>query len=86
MTNGRQAVTVRFPEALLTEARAVRAQPESLNDLVVVAVDREVRRRRAEAALTRLRQVREQVYARTGPQPNPVPLIRALRDGEERRA
>jgi hypothetical protein len=82
----RQAMTVRFPETLLREARAVRASPESLNDLVVAALEREVRRRRAEAALARLRQVREQVYARTGPQPDPVPLIRALREGEDRRA
>jgi hypothetical protein len=77
---------VRFPETLLTEARAVTTRPESLNDLVVAAVDREVRRRRAEAALARLRQVRERVYARTGPQPDPVPLIRALREGDDRRA
>lgn len=82
----RQAVTVRFPEALLAEVRAVRTQPESLNELVVAAVEREVRRRRGEAALTRLRQIREQVYARAGLQPDPVPLIRALREGEGRRA
>ena len=82
----RQAVTVRFPESLLAEARAVTIRSESLNDLVVAAVSREVRRRRAKAALSRLQQVRDEVYARTGPQPDPVPLIRALREGDGRRA
>jgi hypothetical protein len=77
---------VRFPETLLAEARAVKIRPESLNDLVIAAVDREVRRRRAVAALDQMAQVREQVYARTGPQPDPVPLIRALREGDGRRA
>ncbi|HEY7067374.1 MAG TPA: hypothetical protein VII06_38300 [Chloroflexota bacterium] len=41
--------------------------------------------RRAEAVLARLRQVRERVYARIGPQPDSVPLIRALREGKGRR-
>jgi hypothetical protein len=82
----RRALTVRLPEDLLSDARAAVAEPESLNDLIVAAVAREVRRRRAEAALARIQAVRERVEARTGLHPDPVPLIRALREGEERRA
>jgi hypothetical protein len=85
MMDRRQALTVKFPDALLAQAKAVAAEPESLNDLVVEAVEREVRRRRTEAALARIHQVREKVLARTGPQPDPVPLIRALRQGDGRR-
>lgn len=77
----RQALPVRFPEALLVDARSVRAELESLNDLVVVAVEREARRRRGEAALAKIRESHERVQARTGLQPDPVPLIRALRQG-----
>ena len=81
----RQAVSVRFPEKALAGARAVKAAQESLNDFVVTAVEREVGRRQGEAALWAIRRVREQVRARTGLHPDPVPLIRALREGLDRR-
>jgi hypothetical protein len=40
-----ESLTIRFPAALLEEAREVQEERESLNDLVVHAVEQEVRRR-----------------------------------------
>jgi hypothetical protein len=81
----RQTISIRLPDDLLAQAREAKAPRESLNELVVAALEREVRRRQGEAALGKIRKVREQVQARTGLQPDPVPLIRALREGEGRR-
>ncbi|MBI2939767.1 MAG: hypothetical protein HYY04_04950 [Chloroflexi bacterium] len=82
----REAITIRFPTGLLTSAREVKAARESLNDLVVEAVHREIRRRQGLDAHTSIVQLREQIRARTGPHPDAGPLIRALREGDERRA
>jgi hypothetical protein len=81
----REALTIRFPVALLSRARKIKAERESLNELVVEAVDREVRRRQGLAAHEAILRIRGRVRARTGPHPDPVPLIRELRAGEERR-
>ena len=62
----------------------MKATQESLNDFIVAAVEREVRYRQGLAAHADIVRVRERVRARTGPHPDPVPLIRALREGEER--
>jgi hypothetical protein len=82
----RQAMSVRFPPEVLEEARGVLSPGESLNELVVGVVEREVRRRKGLAALAEIDRVRERVRARVGVQPSSVPLIRALREGKERRA
>jgi hypothetical protein len=81
----REAVTIRFPTTLLTKVRDLRAEQESFNDIVVEAVDREVRRRQGLQAFAAIRRIREQVKSRTGPQPDSVPLIRDLRAGAGRR-
>src|SRR3712207_3786231 len=57
----RRAVSVRFPADLLAQAKAVQAPGESLNDLVVGLVEREVRRRRGLAAHERIMRIREEV-------------------------
>jgi len=80
----REAVTIRLPNGLLARAREARNQGESLNELVVEAVDREVRRRQGLRAYEAILRIREQVRARTGDQPDSVPLIRSLRAGEDR--
>ena len=80
----RDAVTVRFPEKLLAEARELKPADESLNEFVVQAVEQAVRRRRGQAALQAIERVREQVRARTGNQPDATPLIRTMREGRER--
>ena len=82
---GARALTVRFPPELLDEAKEVRGQGESLNELVVAAVAREVGRRRARAALGAVEAVRDAIRRRHGLHPDSRSLIRALREGEGRR-
>lgn len=82
----REPLTVRFPAELLSEARGVKSEQESLNDLVVAAVEREVRRRQGLQAYDAILRIRERVEAEFGLQPDSTPLIRSLRDGDERRA
>ena len=79
-TPHRGATTVRLPHELVEQARQVRGDRESFNDLVVEAVEREVRRRQGLKTLKEIRGVREQLHARFGVQPDSVPLIRALRE------
>ncbi len=82
---GREAITVRFPEELLGMARETKAEGESFNDLVVKAVEREVSCRRGLKAHELIVATRQQIKARTGAHPDPVPLIRQLREGQQRR-
>lgn len=81
----REAITVRFPSTLLAEAKSVKAARESLNELVVTAVEREVRRRQGVQAYENIVRVREMIRERGGLQPDSRALIRSLRDGQERR-
>jgi hypothetical protein len=62
----REAVTIRFPSDLLAKARSLKEGNESLNDLVVEAVEQEVRRRRGWAAHQRIIARSEAVKAKTG--------------------
>lgn len=80
----REAMTVRFPGGLIAKAKEVKSERESLNDLVVEAVEREVRRRAAVQAYEAIARVRDAVRSRTGVQPDSGPLIRALREGDGR--
>ncbi len=80
----REALTVRVPMSLLADAREVKAERESFNDFVVDALEREVRRRQGMVAYHAILKLREQIYARTGAQPDSGPLIRSLRDGTGR--
>jgi hypothetical protein len=77
----REALTIRFPPKLLARAREVKSDGESLNELVVSAVEREVERRRGLRAYEEIRRVRAEIEARTGLQPDSTPLIRSLREG-----
>ncbi len=81
----RDAQTIRFPAGVLQRAREVKEQDESINQFVVEAVEREIARREGLAAIEEARGIRERVRARYGVHPDSVPLIRALREGEERR-
>lgn len=69
----REPLTIRFPAPLLGKAREVRAERESLNDLVVEAVEREVRRRQGLRAYDAIARVREAVRDETGIQPDSTP-------------
>lgn len=80
----REAVTIRFPSNLLAKARSLKEGNESLNDLVVEAVEQEVRRRRGWAAHQRIIGRSEAVKAKTGIQSASTELIRSLRESEGR--
>jgi len=80
MAQSRGATTIRLPVDRVDRAERVKVVDESFNDLVVDAIEREVRRRQGLHAFAAIQETRDQVETRTGPQPDSVPLIRALRD------
>ncbi|MDP9371981.1 MAG: hypothetical protein M3Q65_05925 [Chloroflexota bacterium] len=84
--NPREALTVRFPARLLTRARELKSDRESLNDFVIEAVDREVRRRQGLQAYGEILRIRDAVRAQAGLQADSAPVIRSLREGGGRRA
>jgi len=75
-------VTVRLTAELLDNAKTVKSESESLNDLVVLALEREVRRRRGLAAHQRILAISKQLPI----QPDATELIHELREGEQRDA
>ncbi|QLE57851.1 YlcI/YnfO family protein [Nostoc sp. TCL26-01] len=81
----REALTIRFPAELLQKIRALKRDDESLNDLVVQALEKEMKWRSSWAAHKQIQTIREQVKQRIGVHPDPVPMIRQLREGESRR-
>ncbi|MEH2161943.1 MAG: YlcI/YnfO family protein [Nostoc sp.] len=81
----REALTIRFPADLLVKAKKIKDGSESLNDLVVEALEREVSRRRGWAAHQRIIARSETVKAKTGIQPASTDLIHSLREDEGRR-
>ncbi|WP_334996879.1 YlcI/YnfO family protein [Nostoc sp.] len=81
----REALTIRFPADLLVKAKKIKEGNESLNDLVVEALEREVSRRRGWSAHQRIIDRSETVKAKTGIQPASTDLIRSLREDEGRR-
>jgi len=80
----REALTVRFPAGLLTLVRKHKSQDESLNDLIIKALLREVHYRQGLAAHHRIVARREKIRQKTGTQPNSIGLIRQLREGSGR--
>jgi len=80
----REAVTIRFPVTLLKQAKQLKDGGESFNELVVEAVEREVKRRQAIATHQSIVARRAQIKARTGVHPNANALIRSLREGNMR--
>jgi hypothetical protein len=79
----RTRLTISMPPDTLRGAREVTRDGESLNEFIVCALDREIQQRRAWAAHESILELRERVRARTGAHPDPVPLIRALRNADE---
>lgn len=78
----RESLTVHLPAGLLTQAKLYKAQNESLNDLAIAALTREVSRRKGLSAHQRIINRRERIKQKTGTQPSSVDLIRQLRAGE----
>ncbi len=83
--SGREAVTIRIPIDLLAQAKQLKKGKESFNELVIEALEQEVRRRRAMIAHQNILARRTQIKERTGIQPKATTLIRSLREGEEGR-
>ncbi len=79
-----QSVTIRFPADLVKRAKQIKEGNKSFNEFVVEALEKEVKRRQTIEAHETILRLREKVKKRTGFHPNPVPLIRQLREGEER--
>lgn len=82
----RVALTVRIPEELLDEAKCLKSEQESLNDLIVEAVAREVRCRQARDLADEIAELREEIRRKHGVQPDSSPIIRTLREGNESHA
>ncbi|MEH2377632.1 MAG: YlcI/YnfO family protein [Nostoc sp.] len=80
-----EALTIRFPADLLVKANKIKEGSESLNDLVVEALEREVSRRRGWVLHQRIIARSETVKAKTGIQPASTDLIRSLKEDEGRR-
>lgn len=80
----RESLTVRFPTGLLAKAKLHKSKDESLNDLVIKAIEREVRHRQGLSAHHRIVARREKIRQKTGTQTSSVDLIRQLREGEAR--
>jgi len=77
----REALTIRLRAGLLAQVRKHKSQDESLNDLVIKALEREVRYRQGVAAHHRIVSRREKIREKTGTQPGSTDLIRQLREG-----
>lgn len=77
----REAMTVRIPSRLLESARAVRDGDESLNALLVAALEREVRRREGLRTVDRIEKHSQQIRARFGVHTDSVPVLKELREG-----
>jgi hypothetical protein len=80
----REAVTIRFPAELVRKAKQLKDGGELFNELVVGALEQEVKRRQAWAAHQSVIARRAEIKAKTGTHPDSTPLIRSLREGEGR--
>ena len=78
-----QSVTIRFPADLFQQAKQIKEDNKSFNELVVEALDKEIKRRKTMEAHQTILRLRKQVKQRTGVHPNPISLIRQLREGDE---
>jgi hypothetical protein len=82
MNMEREAVTIRFPIPLLNKAKNLKDGSESFNELVVEAVEREVKRRQTIVTHQSIVARRAKIKARTGVQPDVNVFIHSLREGE----
>ncbi len=81
----RTALTICFPVDLLAQAKQLTKDQESFNELVIEALEQEVKRRQTMIAHQRIVARRSQIKARTGVQPEATAIIRGLREGEQQR-
>ena len=81
MKEERIAVTVRFPKEIVEKAKALRNGGASFNDLVVSALEAELRRRDWQETLKRIDERAERILRERGPLSDSSQLIRDLREG-----
>lgn len=73
--------SIRMPDKLYERLKAqAKALNQSINELVVVTLDRETRRWLARQALAEAWEVREEAQVRYGQAPDSVELIREMRE------
>lgn len=76
-----EARRIRFPAELLIKAKKLKESNESLDDVVIKALEGEVQRRRSWAAHQRIINRSETIKIRNGIQPPSEDLIRTLTRG-----
>ncbi len=74
-----ESVTLNIPQKLLGNAQRLSSPDETLNDVVILALDREVRRRKGLAANQKILALNKELP----PQPDDTELIRQLREGKD---
>ena len=74
-------ITIEIPSQLLELAKSLETETESFNDLVQKALEKEIKWRKAWAAHQTILKVRQEIKEATGVHPDPIPLIRQLREG-----
>ncbi|MGL5195165.1 MAG: YlcI/YnfO family protein [Chroococcales cyanobacterium] len=72
------SVSLHIPQELLESAQRLSSPDETLNDVVILALDREVRRRKGLAAHQKIIALNKELP----PQPDDTELIRQLRERE----
>ena len=77
----RIAITVRVPKELMDQLKGLENGSGSFNDLVVKALEREVRMRYAREVGKSIDEFAERTYREHGLLSDSRPLIRELRDG-----
>ncbi len=74
------SLSIHIPQELLESAQRLSSPDETLNDVVILALDREVRRRKGLAAHQKILALNKELPT----QPDHTELIRELREGEGR--
>jgi hypothetical protein len=78
-----ESIGIKFPTDLVNQAKGIQKENESFNELVVQALKQEIKRRKTIESHETILKIRSLVKQRTGFHPDPVPLIRQLREGDE---
>lgn len=73
-------VSIHIPQALLESAQRLTSPDETLNDIIILALNREVRRRKGLAAHQKILALHKELP----PQPDDTELIHQLREREGR--
>jgi hypothetical protein len=76
------SITIQIPSQLLEEVRSLETETETLNDLVTRILEKEIKARKAWIAHQTVLRLRQEIKEKTGIHPDPIPLIRQLREGE----